>query len=156
MASNVPGKEHAISRFRGRALTGLCWTIQFGPSAGTDQEVGSIATLQRSNAGAKSHPSTNQRDACPVDAYSLEISRSDQSMSANESSIICLEEARATTSGSNSFSGALHHLHQHYSILRLEALYAATDMRTGEMQRRPMRARDMRRSAMDAVEHIQL
>jgi hypothetical protein len=132
-----------------------CHAIQFNASIGTSQTVETIATPRRSTTNAKSHFSTNQKDANPADAYSPDISRSNQSKSANNPRIIYAERAHATTCEVNSFSGALHHVDQRHSVLCLDRLCVATDMHTREMQRRPMWARDMQRSAMDDDERME-
>ena len=51
-----------------------------------------------------------------TDAFSPDTSRSHRSTSANNSSIIHIDGAHATTCEANSFSSALHHLDQRHSI----------------------------------------
>ena len=133
----------------------LCRAIQFNASIGTSQTVETIATPRRSTTNAKSHFSTNQKDANPADAFSPDIFRSNRSKSANKPRIIYAERAHATTCEVNSFSGALHHVDQRHSVLCLDRLCVATDMHTREMQRRPMWARYMQRNAMDDDERIE-
>ena len=132
-----------------------CRAIQFNASIGSSQTVETIVTPRRSTANVKSHFSTNQKDADPADAYIPDMSRFNRSKSTNDSSIIYVEGAHATTCEVNSSSGALYHVDQRHSVLCLDRLCVATDMHTREMQRRPMWARYMQRNAMDDDERIE-